>query len=177
MEFHAVSIFFPKVFLRWLKWLEREFTDRKVRGSNPTSASGLPLSRLGQPDTIPTLVVPSGGMAARHRKSATAERFFSSESGTTIEDGHCAHFARQTVGRNENNFEGRRSIVATRLADQVQSVHHTGYGVGFNGKNVYPTPCTKHESTASTQRTHNDSKHKSPTVTFGSPSPTTALAD
>ncbi|KAG5454107.1 hypothetical protein CSKR_110496 [Clonorchis sinensis] len=28
---------------RWLKWLESEFTDRKVRGSNPTSASRLPL--------------------------------------------------------------------------------------------------------------------------------------
>ncbi|KER23706.1 hypothetical protein T265_08471 [Opisthorchis viverrini] len=32
---------------RWPKWLEREFTDRKVRGSNPTSATRLPLSRLG----------------------------------------------------------------------------------------------------------------------------------
>ncbi|KER21946.1 hypothetical protein T265_09846 [Opisthorchis viverrini] len=59
----------------WLKWLEREFTDRKVRGSNPTSATRLPLSRLGQPDSIPALVLPSGGMAVRHRKGATAERF------------------------------------------------------------------------------------------------------
>ncbi|KER34076.1 hypothetical protein T265_12497, partial [Opisthorchis viverrini] len=59
---------------RWLKWLEREFSDRKVRGSNPTSATRLPLSRLGQPDSIPALVLPSGGMAARHRKGATAER-------------------------------------------------------------------------------------------------------
>ncbi|KAG5446548.1 hypothetical protein CSKR_101515, partial [Clonorchis sinensis] len=56
--------------------LERKFTDQKVRGSNPTSASRLPLSRLGQPGSIPALVLPSGGMAARHRKSATAERFF-----------------------------------------------------------------------------------------------------
>ncbi|KAG5446638.1 hypothetical protein CSKR_108294 [Clonorchis sinensis] len=31
------------------QWLDREFTDRKVRGSNPASASRLPLSRLGQP--------------------------------------------------------------------------------------------------------------------------------
>ncbi|KAG5453011.1 hypothetical protein CSKR_109430 [Clonorchis sinensis] len=51
---------------RWL-WLEREFTDRNVRGSNPTSASRLPLSRLGQPGSIPALVLPSGGMAVRHR--------------------------------------------------------------------------------------------------------------
>ncbi|KAG5440993.1 hypothetical protein CSKR_109688 [Clonorchis sinensis] len=61
---------------RWPKWLEREFTDRKVRGSNPTSASQLPLSRLGQPGSIPALVLPSGGMAARHRKGATAKRLF-----------------------------------------------------------------------------------------------------
>ncbi|KAG5441124.1 hypothetical protein CSKR_102775 [Clonorchis sinensis] len=41
---------------RWPKWLEREFTDRKVRGSNPTSASRLPLSKLGQPGSIPAIV-------------------------------------------------------------------------------------------------------------------------
>ncbi|KER33543.1 hypothetical protein T265_00652 [Opisthorchis viverrini] len=58
-------------------WLESEFTDRKVRGSNPTSASRLPLSRLGQPGSIPVLVPPSCGTAARHRKDATGERFFS----------------------------------------------------------------------------------------------------
>ncbi|KAG5444612.1 hypothetical protein CSKR_100713 [Clonorchis sinensis] len=50
-------------------------TDRKVRGSNPTSASRLLLSRLGQPGSIPALVHPSVGMIARHRKCATAERF------------------------------------------------------------------------------------------------------
>ncbi|KAG5452151.1 hypothetical protein CSKR_108326 [Clonorchis sinensis] len=58
----------------WLKGLEHEFTDRKVRGSNPNSASRLPLSRLGQPGSIPALVLPSGSMAARHRKGVTAER-------------------------------------------------------------------------------------------------------
>ncbi|KER22218.1 hypothetical protein T265_09640 [Opisthorchis viverrini] len=63
--------------VRWSKWLEREFTDRKVRGSNPTSASRLPLSRLGQPGSIPALVLLSGGMAVRHRKGATEERFIS----------------------------------------------------------------------------------------------------
>ncbi|KER23319.1 hypothetical protein T265_08765 [Opisthorchis viverrini] len=48
-----------------------------VRGSSPTSATRLPLSRLGQPGSIPALVLPSGGMAARHRKGATAEGFLS----------------------------------------------------------------------------------------------------
>ncbi|KAG5442555.1 Sodium-coupled monocarboxylate transporter 2, partial [Clonorchis sinensis] len=51
---------------RGLKWFERELTDRKVHGSNPTSASRLPLSRFGQPGSA--LVLPSGGMTARHRK-------------------------------------------------------------------------------------------------------------
>ncbi|KER28146.1 hypothetical protein T265_04977 [Opisthorchis viverrini] len=48
---------------RWSKWLERKLTDRKVRGSNPISASRLPLSRPGQPRSIPALMFPSGGMA------------------------------------------------------------------------------------------------------------------
>ncbi|KER27589.1 hypothetical protein T265_05405 [Opisthorchis viverrini] len=64
---------------RWPKWLEREFTDRKVRGSNPTSASRLSLSRLGQPGSIPALVQPSGGMAVRLRKDATTNRFNENE--------------------------------------------------------------------------------------------------
>ncbi|KAG5452982.1 hypothetical protein CSKR_110347 [Clonorchis sinensis] len=59
-----------------VQWLEREFSDWEVRCSNPTSASRLSLSRFGQPGSIPTLVLPSGGMAARHRKGVTAERFF-----------------------------------------------------------------------------------------------------
>ncbi|KER23951.1 LOW QUALITY PROTEIN: hypothetical protein T265_14533 [Opisthorchis viverrini] len=53
---------------RWPKWLEREFTDRKVRGSNRTSASRLPLFRLGQPGSSPVLMQPSGDMAVRYRR-------------------------------------------------------------------------------------------------------------
>ncbi|KAG5450586.1 hypothetical protein CSKR_101746 [Clonorchis sinensis] len=52
--------------VKWLEWVERESTGRKVRGLNPTSASRLPLSRLGQPGSIPAPVLPSGGMAAGH---------------------------------------------------------------------------------------------------------------
>ncbi|KAG5444644.1 hypothetical protein CSKR_100752, partial [Clonorchis sinensis] len=58
------------------QWLECELTDRKVRGSNPTSASRLSLSRLRQPDSISALVLPSGGMASNHQKDDTAERLF-----------------------------------------------------------------------------------------------------
>ncbi|KAG5453997.1 hypothetical protein CSKR_102091 [Clonorchis sinensis] len=54
-------------------WLRREFTDRKVRGSNPTPASRLPSFRLAQLGTFPAVVLLLGGMAARHRKGVTAE--------------------------------------------------------------------------------------------------------
>ncbi|KER21717.1 hypothetical protein T265_10022 [Opisthorchis viverrini] len=50
-------------------WFEREVTHRKVRGSNRL------LSRLEQPGSIPALVLPSGGTAAKHWKKATAEQF------------------------------------------------------------------------------------------------------
>ncbi|KAG5446352.1 hypothetical protein CSKR_104273 [Clonorchis sinensis] len=55
--------------------LEREFTDRKVRGLNPTSTSRLFLSRLWQPGSIPPLVLPSDCMAAKHRNGIRTERF------------------------------------------------------------------------------------------------------
>ncbi|KAG5453173.1 hypothetical protein CSKR_110625 [Clonorchis sinensis] len=47
---------------------------RKVRGSNPTFASQLLLSSFEQPGSIQALMLPSGGMAARHRKCVTAEQ-------------------------------------------------------------------------------------------------------
>ncbi|KAG5446186.1 hypothetical protein CSKR_106080 [Clonorchis sinensis] len=50
-------------------------TGDEMAQMNPTSAPRLPLSRLGQPGSILTLMLPSGGMATRHRKGATAERF------------------------------------------------------------------------------------------------------
>ncbi|KER30588.1 hypothetical protein T265_03062 [Opisthorchis viverrini] len=50
------SILELKCFKWWLKRLECEFTGRKVLGSNPTSASRLPPSRLGQPGSISALL-------------------------------------------------------------------------------------------------------------------------
>ncbi|KER27613.1 hypothetical protein T265_05337 [Opisthorchis viverrini] len=79
MDIEELSPFFDNLFQnwsrgsRWPRWLEQEFTDRKVRGSNPTSSSRLTLSRLGQSGSIPGLVLPSGSMAARHRKGVAAE--------------------------------------------------------------------------------------------------------
>ncbi|KAG5447842.1 hypothetical protein CSKR_102295 [Clonorchis sinensis] len=71
-----------------------------VRGSNPASASRLPLSRLGQPGSIPALVLPSGGMAARYRKGITAEQFFFNSQPLhriTIDAGGCLINAYQTA--------------------------------------------------------------------------------
>ncbi|KAG5455076.1 hypothetical protein CSKR_104585 [Clonorchis sinensis] len=53
--------------------LWRQFNGRKVLGSNPTSASRLSLCRFGQLGNIPTLVLLSGGMAARHRRDVAAD--------------------------------------------------------------------------------------------------------
>ncbi|KAG5441069.1 hypothetical protein CSKR_105646 [Clonorchis sinensis] len=58
------------------QWLEREFTNRKVRGSNLTFASRL-LSTLEKPGIIPAPVLPSSGTIVGHRKGATVERLFS----------------------------------------------------------------------------------------------------
>ncbi|KAG5442395.1 hypothetical protein CSKR_103632 [Clonorchis sinensis] len=52
-----------------------EFTDRKIRGSNPISASRLLLSRLKKPGSITALVLALCGVAARHQTGITAERF------------------------------------------------------------------------------------------------------
>ncbi|KER21232.1 hypothetical protein T265_10392 [Opisthorchis viverrini] len=71
-------------------WIRRNntFTGKKVRPSGSDSTAPdetCPLSRapqffdiptLGQPDSISALVLPSGGVAARYRKGATAERLF-----------------------------------------------------------------------------------------------------
>ncbi|KAG5442805.1 hypothetical protein CSKR_112268 [Clonorchis sinensis] len=68
---------FPRLFTIWrLRTIDLDDTQWSfgrigkvdktvVRGSNPTSASRLPLSRLGQPDSIPALVLPLGSMAPK----------------------------------------------------------------------------------------------------------------
>ncbi|KER24827.1 hypothetical protein T265_07610 [Opisthorchis viverrini] len=43
----ALKVLYLNEMARWLKWLWREFSDQNICGSNPTSASRLPLSRLG----------------------------------------------------------------------------------------------------------------------------------
>ncbi|GAA53632.1 hypothetical protein CLF_110653 [Clonorchis sinensis] len=47
------------------KWSTRDY---------PLEDTNVCQARLGQPGSIPAFVLPSGGMAARHRKGATAER-------------------------------------------------------------------------------------------------------
>ncbi|KAG5452999.1 hypothetical protein CSKR_109419 [Clonorchis sinensis] len=100
---------------RWLKRLEREFTDRKVRGSNPTSASRLNLSRLGQPGSIPALVLLSCGMANRHRKRVTAEQCvaISRKSYQLKHEAYAQPRARWLGGQRANILTGR-SVVRTR---------------------------------------------------------------
>ncbi|KAG5445636.1 hypothetical protein CSKR_104833 [Clonorchis sinensis] len=51
------------------QWLERELTKRKFRDLNLTPASRLPLSRLGQPGSIPALMLPSIAQWLRHKRA------------------------------------------------------------------------------------------------------------
>ncbi|KAG5441859.1 hypothetical protein CSKR_106306 [Clonorchis sinensis] len=55
------------------QWLDREFIDRNVRGSNRISASHPVMFRLGQRCSIPVLVFLSGGMAASNLKGVKGE--------------------------------------------------------------------------------------------------------
>ncbi|KER21238.1 hypothetical protein T265_10398 [Opisthorchis viverrini] len=54
------------------QWLGCQLTDHKVRGSDPASASPLILSRLRQLSSIRTFVLPSGSMAASHRRDGVS---------------------------------------------------------------------------------------------------------
>ncbi|KER23742.1 hypothetical protein T265_08433 [Opisthorchis viverrini] len=91
--------------------LGREFTDRKVRGSNPTSASRLPQSRLGQPGSIPTLVLPHGGIAG-----ATAEQW-------CLRNAHTNHI--KPIGSNPDS-----SHLTLRESCDPDAVARDTYGMG-----------------------------------------------
>ncbi|KER26227.1 hypothetical protein T265_06505 [Opisthorchis viverrini] len=58
---------------QWVVEPSKPLHKDKVRGA--TSATRLPLSRLERPGSTPVLLSLSYGMAVRHRKSATAERY------------------------------------------------------------------------------------------------------
>ncbi|KER31841.1 hypothetical protein T265_01933 [Opisthorchis viverrini] len=115
---------------RWLKGLEHEFTDRKVCGSNPTSASQLPLSRLGQPGSIPALVQPSGGMAVRHRKGATAERFSCVPGGfPLISKFVCSHCGFKEYGIRTESFIDKYTHLQITLGFTADSSESLVYDV------------------------------------------------
>ncbi|KAG5442233.1 hypothetical protein CSKR_100182 [Clonorchis sinensis] len=121
IDSHLISHRFSML-ARWLKWVEREFTDQKVRGSNPTSASGLPLSRLGQPDSISALVLPSGGMAARHRKGVTAEQF----SMLARRNGWDLHVAKAQSSLVWRQGRDGANLLTERFVVRTQPLHPSG---------------------------------------------------
>ncbi|KER23747.1 hypothetical protein T265_08437 [Opisthorchis viverrini] len=65
----------PSKALRTVQINASEITNGKKWFEPDLSASQLPLFTLGQPGSIPALVLPSDDMAAGHLKGATAERF------------------------------------------------------------------------------------------------------
>ncbi|KER23037.1 hypothetical protein T265_08983 [Opisthorchis viverrini] len=119
-------------------------TNRKVRGSNPTSATRLPLSRLGQPGSIPALVLPSGGMAARHRKGATAERFFFFVS---VFMNDAAVMQKKAATKFFN-----KGLTALAFGFMVLEITNGPTGIENNGRQVQQwCDCRKREMQATTQ--------------------------
>ncbi|KAG5452250.1 hypothetical protein CSKR_106884, partial [Clonorchis sinensis] len=90
---------------RLRRWLEREFTDRKVRGSNPTSASRFPLSRLGHLGSIPVLVQPWGGIILL-KQEAVLQNFDNEES--------------------DPNYASSAPLIAARKISRVNMVGRVG---------------------------------------------------
>ncbi|KAG5455104.1 hypothetical protein CSKR_107362 [Clonorchis sinensis] len=117
---------------RWLQYLEREFTDRRVRGWNPTSASRFPLSKLGQLVSMSALVLPSGGVAAiayRHRKCAAAERFF--RASNEAADGFSGAVSRSKVFKSIS-----RSGPVHRICALVSRIWFVSYPPGWANLNL-----------------------------------------
>ncbi|KAG5453756.1 Mothers against decapentaplegic 2 [Clonorchis sinensis] len=86
---------------RWPKWLEREFTDRNARGSNPTSASRIPLSRLGQLGSIPAIALPPGGSFYQTIHPASLLHHHTPNS----QDSQQTHQHRSSVSMGSNGIE------------------------------------------------------------------------
>ncbi|KER26966.1 hypothetical protein T265_13895, partial [Opisthorchis viverrini] len=112
------------------------FTDRKVRGSNPLSPpSRLPLSSLGQPGSIQAFVPPSCGLAARHRKDATAEQFIMYlsggiyNSGTTHEEtltnlARCVSMQPQSLAKPDSNDQQDKPATIMRHLSYPNASSH-----------------------------------------------------
>ncbi|KER33225.1 hypothetical protein T265_00912 [Opisthorchis viverrini] len=71
------------------QWLQNEFTERKVRGSNPTSAFRFPLSRLEQPGSIPWTFITTRGHivnADQHNPALTVSHRLMMQKGFTDDE-------------------------------------------------------------------------------------------
>ncbi|KAG5450679.1 hypothetical protein CSKR_108766 [Clonorchis sinensis] len=64
----------PQLFLERIGTISANLLARSFNGLKLAPASRLLLSRIGQTGSISALVLPSGSIAAKHRKDFTAER-------------------------------------------------------------------------------------------------------
>ncbi|KER29258.1 hypothetical protein T265_04101 [Opisthorchis viverrini] len=75
-----------------VQWLRHQLTGRKVRGLNPTSSSGLLMSRLGQPGSIPLMVDPSVSMAALHQEATASNAQLSTPHPQIVGERKCGSY-------------------------------------------------------------------------------------
>ncbi|KAG5453309.1 hypothetical protein CSKR_104414 [Clonorchis sinensis] len=78
----------PSVGARRLMRLEPESTDWKIRGSNPASASRLPLCRLEQTGSILALVLPSGDMAMLKKRQPSLAKYTHLQTNLVLRETH-----------------------------------------------------------------------------------------
>ncbi|KAG5445880.1 hypothetical protein CSKR_113558 [Clonorchis sinensis] len=159
---HILNSLYTASGARLLKWLEHEFTDRNVRGSNLTSASGLPL-RLLKTLRQPTIGFSLLELLGKAQSTNSRQPYVLVE--PKLHKIRLIHSSAYQIGFhgfqnrwtviNRNDDNSLEALAQSRLAHQAQSVRHTGSGVRFNGKNVHSTPCATHKSVVRTQRTHN----------------------
>ncbi|GAA53112.1 histone H3 [Clonorchis sinensis] len=93
-------------------------------------------SRLGQPGSIPALVQPSGGTAVKHRKGATAERFFSNK--------HNDYLTTKTTPtihghRHQHHWEATTSETPVRLVRHFCTISLLEHIRLFGQDNSYST--------------------------------------
>ncbi|KER32223.1 hypothetical protein T265_12825, partial [Opisthorchis viverrini] len=139
------------------------FTDRKVRGSNPTSATRLPLSRLGQPGSNPALVLPSGGMAARHRKGVTATYLPISKDNFYVElNGMTKCTVNREILKDIGQVQLRVGLTPPRT-DYVTSIGEETFTLQLPSSANKPTTSRRTRATYNPQNHHFVSSTREPT--------------
>ncbi|KER32067.1 hypothetical protein T265_01841 [Opisthorchis viverrini] len=120
----------PYIFVRDEADFDREFTDQKVRRSNPTSASRLPLCMLEQPGSTSVIVFHSGGIVDKRGKVKNKPATPATITLKNLPD-HLGHSLSWTGPSNDPACPGRYIYKVERTdwaTPAVKKVYRTSWG-------------------------------------------------